>query len=43
MIQKNYQIAKKYAGELHRDQRGWGTQANYLLLLSNVAMEIIMT
>ncbi|MBD3637866.1 MAG: bifunctional (p)ppGpp synthetase/guanosine-3',5'-bis(diphosphate) 3'-pyrophosphohydrolase [Crocinitomicaceae bacterium] len=42
MIQELYQKALKYAGEKHRKQKVPGTDANYLLHLSNVAMEVIM-
>ena len=42
MIQEIYQTAMKYAGEQHKDQKVPGTQSNYLLHLSNVAMEVIM-
>lgn len=43
MIQDVYQKAMKYAGEQHRAQKVPGTNANYLLHLSNVAMEVIMS
>ena len=42
MIQEIYQQALKFAGEKHHDQKVPGTNANYLLHLSNVAMEILM-
>ena len=42
MIQDYYQKAMKFAGEKHSDQLVPGTNANYLLHISNVAMEIIM-
>jgi (p)ppGpp synthase/HD superfamily hydrolase len=40
--QKVYQKAAKFAGEAHRFQRVPGTRANYLLHLSNVAMEVLV-
>ena len=36
-----YQKALKYAGEMHANQKVPGTNANYLLHISNVAMEVI--
>ena len=42
MIQKHYQKAIKFAGEKHKDQLVPGTNANYLLHLSNVAMEVLI-
>jgi len=42
MIQEIYQRAMKYAGEQHKDQKVPGLESNYLLHLSNVAMEVIM-
>lgn len=40
-MQETYQKAIKFAGEKHKDQKVPGTNANYLLHISNVAMEII--
>ena len=40
MIQSIYQKAMKFAGEKHASQKVPGSNANYLLHLSNVAMEI---
>ena len=42
MTQDLYQQAIKFAGEKHRDQKVPGTNSNYLLHLSNVAMEIML-
>jgi (p)ppGpp synthase/HD superfamily hydrolase len=42
MIQEVYQEAIKFAGEKHKNQKVPGTDANYLLHISNVAMEIII-
>jgi len=42
MIQETYQRAMKYAGAQHAQQLVPGTTANYLLHLSNVAMEVLM-
>lgn len=42
MIQETYQKALKFAGEKHADQKVPGTTANYLLHISNVAMEVLM-
>ncbi|NOR28428.1 MAG: HD domain-containing protein [Lutibacter sp.] len=42
MIQDTYQKAIKFAGEKHCNQKVPGTNSNYLLHLSNVAMEILM-
>jgi (p)ppGpp synthase/HD superfamily hydrolase len=41
-IQELYQQAMKFAGEMHHDQKVPGTNANYLLHISNVVMEVIM-
>jgi len=42
MIQELYQKAMKFAGEKHAKQTVPGTKANYLLHISNVAMEILV-
>lgn len=42
MTQELYQEAMKYAGEKHSEQKVPGTNANYLLHISNVAMEVLM-
>lgn len=42
MTQELYQKAIKFAGEKHKDQKVPGTNSNYLLHISNVAMEIII-
>lgn len=42
MTQELYQKAMKFAGEKHRDQKVPGTNSNYLLHISNVAMEVLM-
>lgn len=42
MTQEIYQRALKFAGEKHKNQKVPGTNSNYLLHLSNVAMEILM-
>ena len=42
MIQELYQKAMRFAGERHALQKVPGTEANYLLHLSNVAMEVLM-
>ncbi|GGE21494.1 HD domain-containing protein [Psychroflexus salis] len=42
MTQEIYQKAIKFAGEKHKNQKVPGTDANYLLHLSNVAMEILL-
>lgn len=42
MTQTLYQAALKFAGELHATQLVPGTSANYLLHLSNVAMEVMV-
>ena len=42
MTQEIYQKAIKFAGEKHSDQKVPGTNSNYLLHISNVAMEILM-
>ena len=39
--QNLYQKAIKYAGEAHKNQLVPGTRSNYLLHLSNVAMEVM--
>ncbi|RLD74461.1 MAG: bifunctional (p)ppGpp synthetase/guanosine-3',5'-bis(diphosphate) 3'-pyrophosphohydrolase, partial [Bacteroidetes bacterium] len=36
-----YQKAIKFAGEAHKNQLVPGTESNYLLHLSNVAMEVL--
>lgn len=41
MTQELYQKAMKFAGEKHFDQQVPGTTANYLLHISNVAMEVL--
>lgn len=41
MIQEVYQKAIKYASNKHKSQLVPGTESNYLLHLSNVAMEVI--
>ena len=41
-IQELYQKAMKFAGEMHHEQKVPGTNANYLLHISNVAMEVLM-
>ncbi|MEM9546084.1 MAG: HD domain-containing protein [Bacteroidota bacterium] len=41
MTQELYQKAMKFAGEKHYTQKVPGTNANYLLHISNVAMEVI--
>ncbi|MEM8891119.1 MAG: HD domain-containing protein [Bacteroidota bacterium] len=41
MIQEIYQKAMKFAGEKHAHQQVPGSQANYLLHISNVAMEVL--
>ncbi|MFT5168236.1 MAG: (p)ppGpp synthase/HD superfamily hydrolase [Saprospiraceae bacterium] len=41
MIQELYQKAMKFAGEKHSNQKVPGTNANYLLHISNVAMEVL--
>lgn len=41
-IQTHYQIAAKFAAEKHANQQIKGSSANYMLHLSNVAMEIIL-
>jgi len=40
--QELYQNAIKFAGEKHKNQMVPGTESNYLLHLSNVAMEILI-
>lgn len=42
MTQELYQKAIKYAGEKHSEQKVPGTNSNYLLHISNVAMEVLM-
>ena len=42
MIQELYQRAMKFAGEKHSEQKVTGTNSNYLLHISNVAMEVIV-
>ncbi|WP_237276429.1 HD domain-containing protein [Tenacibaculum ovolyticum] len=42
MTQELYQKAMKYAGEKHSEQKVPGTNSNYLLHISNVAMEVLM-
>ncbi|NOU60162.1 HD domain-containing protein [Marinifilum caeruleilacunae] len=42
MTQEIYQKAIKFAGEKHKNQQVPGTNSNYLLHISNVAMEILM-
>lgn len=42
MTQELYQKAMKFAGEKHAFQKVTGTESNYLLHLSNVAMEILI-
>ena len=42
MIQEFYQKAIKFAGEKHSAQTVPGTNANYLLHISNVAMEVFV-
>lgn len=42
MTQENYQKAIKFAGEKHKNQKVPGTESNYLLHISNVAMEILL-
>ena len=42
MTQELYQKAIKFAGEKHKDQKVPGTNSNYLLHISNVAMEITL-
>ncbi len=41
-LQDSYQKAIKFAGEKHKNQKVTGTEINYLLHLSNVAMEILV-
>lgn len=43
MIQELYQKAMKFAGEKHSHQTVPGTESNYLLHISNVAMEILIS
>ncbi|MCG8577435.1 MAG: HD domain-containing protein [Flavobacteriales bacterium] len=42
MTQELYQKAMKFAGEKHSNQKVPGTNANYLLHISNVVMEVLM-
>lgn len=42
MTQELYQKAMKYAGDKHSNQNVPGTNSNYLLHVSNVAMEVLM-
>ncbi|MBW1296296.1 HD domain-containing protein [Aquimarina litoralis] len=42
MTQEIYQKAIKFAGEKHKNQKVPGTEANYLLHISNVAMEVMI-
>jgi len=42
LTQEIYQEAIKFAGDKHKNQKVPGTDANYLLHISNVAMEIIL-
>jgi len=42
MIQEIYQRTMKFAGEKHHEQKVPGSAANYLLHISNVAMEILI-
>jgi guanosine-3',5'-bis(diphosphate) 3'-pyrophosphohydrolase len=42
MTQEIYQKAMKFAGEKHYKQKVPGTNSNYLLHISNVAMEVLV-
>ncbi len=42
MTQELYQTAMKFAGEKHCNQKVPGTNSNYILHISNVAMEVLM-
>lgn len=42
MTQEIYQRAIRFAGEKHHEQKVPGSKANYLLHISNVAMEILV-
>ncbi|WP_062060616.1 HD domain-containing protein [Aquimarina longa] len=42
MTQELYQEAIKFAGEKHSEQKVPGTNSNYLLHISNVAMEVLV-
>ncbi len=42
MTQELYQKAIRFAGERHKNQKLPGSEANYLVHLSNVAMEVMM-
>ena len=42
MTQEIYQKAIKFSGEKHKNQKVPGTEANYLVHISNVAMEILV-
>ena len=41
MYQELYQYAMRFAAEKHYDQKVPGTQANYILHIANVAMEVM--
>ncbi|MEO0525652.1 MAG: HD domain-containing protein [Bacteroidota bacterium] len=43
MTQELYQKAMKFAGEKHSAQKVPGTNSNYLLHISNVAMEVLVS
>lgn len=43
MIQETYQKALKFAGEKHSKQKMPSSQSNYLLHISNVAMEVLIS
>ncbi|GAA4272978.1 HD domain-containing protein [Aquimarina gracilis] len=43
MTQELYQKAIKFAGEKHSNQKVPGTNSNYLLHVSNVAMEVLVS
>jgi (p)ppGpp synthase/HD superfamily hydrolase len=42
MLQYKYQKAIKFAGEVHKAQLVQGSNSNYLLHISNVAMEVLV-
>jgi hypothetical protein len=42
MLQYKYQKAIKFAGEVHKAQLVHGSNSNYLLHISNVAMVILV-
>ncbi|MCL6218920.1 HD domain-containing protein [Zunongwangia pacifica] len=42
MTQELYQNALKFAGEKHKNQKVPGTNSNYVVHLSNVAMEVLL-